>query len=226
MVGAFLTRLARGVSRPVGRPRLRHPGVAGPPGPAACRTGACHDIDRALVVPAWTSRGDPAPSRDRVGRLSLGMALVVGGLLVAPPAHGQNLRLRVTPTSISFPDANPTTTPLIPANTSVLVDLRVRGGPPSSTWSVQALAGGDLTSGPDSIAISNITWTSTQTGRCRGSCTCLAGTTNKTVQQLMISGQGRTGNSFSCTQNYSLANSWSYNPGSYMQVMTITASSP
>ena len=135
------------------------------------------------------------------------MALVVGGLLVAHPAQGQGLSLTIIPTSISFPDANPTTTPLIAANMSVLVRVDVSGGGPGITWSVQALAGGDLTSGPDSIAISNITWTSTQTGPCNGSCICLAGTASATVPQLMISGQEQTGEDFSCTQNYSLANS-------------------
>jgi len=153
------------------------------------------------------------------------VAIVVGGLLVTHPAHGQNLKIGINPTIISFPDANPTTTPLIAANTAVAVEFQVKDNPSMFPWSAQALAFGDLTSGPDSIAISNITWTSTLTGPCNAECICLAGTASKIMPQLMISGQGSV-EKFRCTQTYSLANSWSSNPGSYSQQMTITASSP
>ena len=70
----------------------------------------------------------------------LAVVLTFGGLLVSHPAHAQpELRLDIDPTGISFPDANPTTTPLIPANASVRVRIEVRDFPFASPWSVQGL---------------------------------------------------------------------------------------
>ena len=94
------------------------------------------------------------------------------------------------------------------------------------SWSAGALASGDLQSGPDTIAISNVTWTAADvsTSKC-ASCTCFAGTASSVASQLVFTGTGST-NGFRCRATFSLANSWSYNPGSYSQVMVITASSP
>jgi hypothetical protein len=149
------------------------------------------------------------------------LALTVGALLL-------RLTLTITPSTVSFPDANPTTTPSIPGNTSVALLLRAGGGAATDPWSVKALASGDLLAGANSIAISNVTWTSAKTaGSCNNFCTCQGGTASRLAQQTMLSGQGNTsGSGVTCTQNYSLANSWFYTPGNYSQVMVITAASP
>ena len=43
----------------------------------------------------------------------------------------------------------------------------------------------------------------------------------------MLVGQGNTGrNDVRCRQEYSLINDWSYSPGAYAQVATITLTSP
>ena len=117
---------------------------------------------------------------------------------------------------MSFPDANPTTTPVIAATDPVLVRVVAKNGsdvPDSTTpWSVSAFAGGNLMSGADAIAISNVTWTAVQFGFCLGGCTCLAGTASDLVPQLMILGQGNTDLTLGCLYSFSLANDWSYNP--------------
>ena len=63
-------------------------------------------------------------------------------------------------------------------------------------------------------------------GACPGGYTCVAGTASDVVPQPMILGQGTTGGDFLCTFSFSLKNDWSYNPGSYSQVMKVTVASP
>ena len=159
------------------------------------------------------------------------VVLTLGGLLLAHSAHAQvTLNLVVIPTVVSFPDANPTTTPVIAATDPVGIRITVTSlsvdGSATTPWSVSALAAGDLLSGPDAIAISNVTWTAFQTDtfKCLGGCTCQAGTASDLVPQPMIVGLGSA--ELLCSFPFSLANDWSYNPGSYSQTMTITASSP
>jgi hypothetical protein len=139
-----------------------------------------------------------------------------------------NFTLTLTPTAISFLDASPTTVSSIPANLSVRVRIRVTGAA-SQSWSVHALANGDLVSGSGSIPISNISWTATldtSAGTCPSGCFCSGGTASKLTPQLIMNGQGNTNSTPACTTNYSLANSWSFNAGSYSQTVTFTASAP
>jgi hypothetical protein len=79
------------------------------------------------------------------------------------------------------------------------------------------LAEGDLTAGANTIAISNVTWTATGTG-------FVAGTMNKTTAQSAGSwtGPGARSGTFS----FSLANSWSYDTGSYTAAITYTLTAP
>ena len=106
--------------------------------------------------------------RWRWGRL--GAAALVVGLLTAEPTMAQTLRLRLNPMTLSFPDASPTTTPVIQGNQTIRVRVRVRNALPTDSWSVNALAGGDLLSGPDLIPIANTSWSVTQGG---GPCNCV-----------------------------------------------------
>ena len=138
----------------------------------------------------------------------LGAVALVLGLLTAEPTMAQTLRLRLNPTTLSFPDASPTTTPVIQGNQTIRVRVRVRNALPTDSWSVNALAGGDLLSGPDLIPIANTSWSVTQGGGpCN--CVCQVGTNNSTVPQLMLVGQGNTAsNDVRCRQRYTLSNSW------------------
>ena len=156
----------------------------------------------------------------------VGVLALVLGLLTAEPVVAQTLRLRLNPKTLSFPDANPTTTPVIPGNQTIRIRVRVRNALPGDTWSVNAFAGGELLSGPDVIPIANTSWTVTQTGGpCN--CACQVGTNSSAVPQLMLVGQGNTpANDVRCRQRYTLSNNWAYNPGSYSQIVTITLTSP
>jgi hypothetical protein len=79
------------------------------------------------------------------------------------------------------------------------------------------LASGDLISGINTIAISNITWTATGAGY-------VAGTMNRTTAQTAGSWTGsgqRTG-----TFSYFLVNSWSYAIGNYSTSINYTLTAP
>jgi hypothetical protein len=165
--------------------------------------------------------------------VGIGAVAIAMGLLTAKPTEAQTLGMRLSPTTLSFPDANPTTTPVIQGNQVIAVRVRVRNALPSDSWSVHAQAAGELQSLTlfDRIPIANTAWTVTQGGGACN-CTCQAGTNSSAVPQLMLTGQGNTGagvgggNDVRCFQRYTLSNSWTYNPGSYSQIVTITLTAP
>jgi len=164
-------------------------------------------------------------------KVSLVLAIGLGLVLMAGAAFAvtatQNLTvnaavsaratLSIGQTSIHFVDADPDATPSIGATENpVSVTAKVRTGS-ASTATLTHLAAGDLVSGSDTIAISNVTWTVTGTG-------FQAGTMNKTTAQTAASwtGSGNRAGTFS----YFLANSWSYATGSYTASSTYTLTAP
>ena len=105
----------------------------------------------------------------------------------------------------------------IPATENpVNVTAKVKTGS-ASTATLTVLAAGDLTSGGDTIAITNVSWTATGTG-------FIAGTMSKTTAQSAGSWTG-SGNR-SGTFSYVLANSWSYATGTYTANATYTLTAP
>ena len=170
----------------------------------------------------------PAAPTSAVSRRLI--AMVAACVLGAPCTTWAaiSFQLTIAPSSISFSDANPTTTPTIAANSTVAVALRVSGAGSTQAWSVQALAAGDLVSGGNSIGISNVSWTVSgpSGGTCLRPCSCYAGTVSKVTSQVIFNGTANTNNSPACTQTYTLVNSWPYAVGSYSQTVTITATSP
>jgi|GEM_PF-955343 len=145
------------------------------------------------------------------------------------PSHAQiAFTLTISPSSITFLDANPTTSPSISASSAVQMTIVVTGGK-NTSWSVHSLANGDLqnSDGVSTIPISNLSWTSSQTSSsCKYGCQCLSGTMNRSAPQNMIIGTGNTPGNFSCNMTFNLLNNWGYNTGSYTQSVTITATAP
>ena len=158
--------------------------------------------------------------------VGLGLALMAGGAFAAQATGTLNVtatvantaKLDIAPANISFPDADPDTTPNIPASpASISISAKAKTGNASNV-TLTALAGGELTSGSDTIAINNVTWTGGGAGFNAN------GTLNRTVAQSVGSWSG-SGNR-SGTQTFSLANSWSYAPGNYTATITYTLTSP
>ena len=134
--------------------------------------------------------------------------------LAAPLASSAQLTLN--PLAISFANANPDTVPSISANSPVAVTANVSTGA-NQTATLTALAQGDLISGSDTIAISNVTWTASGTG-------FSGGTMSKSTAQSV--GQWRGSGTYTGTLNFSLKNSWSYATGNYTQKVTFTLTAP
>lgn len=125
--------------------------------------------------------------------------------------------LTLNPTTISFADASPSTSPTIAANTTVAVTANVRTAK-ASTATLTALAGTDLTSGTDTIPITAVTWTAS-------AAPFIAGTMSHTAAQsgaTFATGSG----SYTGTYTFSMVNSWAYNVGTYSATVTYTLTAP
>lgn len=124
-------------------------------------------------------------------------------------------KLTVSSGTLAFADADPTTTPLLSAS-ALTIDVKARTST-SGNVTLTVLAGGDLTSGTDTIGISNLTWTATGTN-------FAAGTMSKSTAVSVGSWTGS--GTPSGTQTYKLVNSWSYVTGTYSATITYTLSAP
>jgi len=126
-------------------------------------------------------------------------------------------KLSVSAATLTFPNADPDTTPSIAATEGAVTVTAKAKTSTGSTVTLTLLSGADLTSGTDTIAISNMTWTVSGAG-------FVAGTMNKTTAQTVASwtnSGNRTG-----TQTFALANSWSYPTGSFSATATYTLTAP
>jgi hypothetical protein len=154
----------------------------------------------------------------RLHRAVLALAACAPGLVFAPTAEAQLLALTIAPATITFAAADPDTTPGIAAPT-VTVSYRVRNNATGS-WRISLLAGGDLTAGAATIPITNVTWTASPTPQFQ------AGTLSRTVAQMLASGSGNVLNTTTGTVVFRLANSWTYNVGTYSTSVVFTLTAP
>jgi len=118
--------------------------------------------------------------------------------------------------TVNFPDADPDAAPLISATENpVSVTVKVHTGS-AAVVTLTVQANGDLSSGGDSIAITNVTWTASGSG-------FLAGTMDTSPQAAgSWTGSGRRDGAFS----YFLANDWGYATGDYSQTVVYTLTAP
>ena len=136
------------------------------------------------------------------------------GVLIASGAT-----LTLGSNTISFPNADPDATPAIPATqNSVSVRCRITGATGSNvTLTLQA--NGNLISGGNSIAISNVTWTATGSGYSSGT----MNTTPVTVGSWPNTSGSKTYNG---TLSFFLKNSWGYATGNYTASVVYTLTAP
>jgi len=169
------------------------------------------------------------PGLAGLAAVALGAALLLGApsraeaasandTLVINATVSARATLTITAAAINFPDADPETVLSIPANENpVSVTAKVRTGA-ASTPTLTVITGGPLTSGSDTIAISNVTWTAS-------AAPFIAGTLSDTVAQNAATFANGSGN-YSGTYSFFLANSWAYNIGSYTATATYTLTAP
>ena len=122
-------------------------------------------------------------------------------------------RLSLSAFSISFPDADPDTVPIIPASQGPLTITAKARTSPNGTVTLTVLASDDLRSGLNTIPAASITWTATGLGFSSGT---LSAATAQAVAGWTGSGL-RTG-----TQMFFFKNLWSYAAGTYTLTMTFT----
>ena len=133
-------------------------------------------------------------------------------------ADAQRLDLSLSPRVISFPSSDPDAVPVVAA-APIQVTYRVRQNN-NAPWSLTVLAGGDLISGASTVAISNVSWVATPAPPFQN------GTLSKTVAQRIASGIGNLNPVAQGSITFRLANSWTYNTGTYTQTVLFTLSAP
>jgi hypothetical protein len=131
-------------------------------------------------------------------------------------AVADRAKLTLGVAAISFPAADPDTDPSIAApENPVAVTVKVHTGS-ASTVTLSVEANGDLDSGSDTIAISNVTWTAAGAG-------FVSGAMDTSAQPAgSWTGSGQRNGTFS----YFLANDWTYPTGSYSQTVVYTLTAP
>lgn len=126
-------------------------------------------------------------------------------------------KLTLSSTSLAFPDADPDTTPAVPASGGALTITAKARTTIGDTVTLVVQATNDLRSGLDTILATQLRWTSTGTG-------FVAGTMSKTAAQPVAS--WTSSGAWSGTQSYTLLNSWAYATGTYSTTLTYTLTAP
>jgi hypothetical protein len=153
-------------------------------------------------------------ARHAVRALGLGPVLVIGFLLApAEPAAGQ-VTLSLSANTVTFPTADPDTTPVIAAPPFTLTARARR----ASSWQLTVISSGNLASGSSTIPIANLNWTISPNPPFQN------GVMSGQVAQLVGSGTGELNPAVDATVNYFLVNSWTYDVGNYSVTITYTLS--
>jgi len=126
-------------------------------------------------------------------------------------------KLTLSVSTLTFPNADPDTVPQIQASEGPLTITAKGRAAPGDQIILSVQASDDFRSGMDVIAISTLTWTATGIG-------FVGGVMNKTTAQPVA--LWTNSGSFTGTQTYLFANSWTYATGSYNVTLTYTLSAP
>jgi hypothetical protein len=152
--------------------------------------------------------------------LSLPLSLNAGTSIVITDVNASSTcsaTLTINMTSITFPSENPGAVPVVPANENPVAVTASVQIDDASTATLTALAGGDLVSGSDTIAINTVSWTATGGG-------LLPGIMNKVTP--VLAGSWTQSGTYNGSFLFYLANSWSYATGNYSQTVTYTVTAP
>jgi hypothetical protein len=128
------------------------------------------------------------------------------------------LNLAVSPAVISIPSADPDLVPTVSSG-PVIIDYRVRQNS-QDTWMLTVLASGDLESGASTIDIAAVSWIATPSPPFQN------GTLSRSVAQTVAMGTGNVARPSTGSIIFRLANSWTYDAGTYTQTLVFTLSTP
>jgi hypothetical protein len=136
----------------------------------------------------------------------------------AVPARAQLLNLSISPTTITFPNSDPDTVPIV-SSAVVQVTYRIRQNN-NNPWVLSVLANGDLVAGSATVDISNVSWVATPSPPFQ------SGVLSRTVAQRVAGGMGNQANASQGQITFRLANSWNYVAGLYTQTIIFTLAAP
>ena len=146
--------------------------------------------------------------------------LAIVGIIALWPATAtaQRLDLSITPSSFSFPSADPDTTPVV-LSPVLTIRYRVQQNA-GAQWRITVLANGDLVSGPAAIPIASVSWIASPSPPFQ------EGTLSSTVEQLVASGTDNVNPARTGSITFRLVNLWTYPAGVYSQSFVFTISAP
>jgi hypothetical protein len=148
----------------------------------------------------------------RLARTSVGTLLVL--LALALPAGAQSITFSVSPSSFTYPSADPDSSATV---NSPQVTLRYRlTGWSGRSWAITVQAQTDLQSGASSIPAGNISWTASPAP--------LVGGTLSTTAQMLAQGTGNVSQIRYGYVTFTLQNLWSYASGTYSHTVVFTFS--
>jgi hypothetical protein len=159
----------------------------------------------------------------------MGISILIRALIVCAalalacpaPAAAQKrvvLNLAISPTTISFPSADPDTTPVVTAG-AVTLTYGIKDKNKNDIWQLTVQAAGDLQSGSATIPVSSISWSASPAPPFQN------GVLSSTLAQLLASGRTDVSPDAAATVVFRLTNSWSYNVGTYTQSIVFTLTS-
>jgi hypothetical protein len=134
------------------------------------------------------------------------------------PARAQLLNLSISPTTITFPNSDPDTVPIV-SSAVVQVTYRIRQNN-NNPWVLSVLANGHLVAGSATVDISNVSWVATPSPPFQ------SGVLSRTVAQRVAGGIGNQANASQGQITFRLANSWNYVAGLYTQTIIFTLAAP
>jgi hypothetical protein len=147
------------------------------------------------------------------------------GAEAAPPV---TLGITLSSTSITFPDQDPDFFPVSQQSQApirVIATSKNLGA--AVPYSCSILARGDLTSGPATISVSNISWTAVTINGDAGE-TFYNGTLSRTTAVRVAQGYDNDSRRSPLTGDltFSIQNLWTYATGNYSQVVDFTITAP
>ena len=143
-------------------------------------------------------------------------ALLTAGFPLS--ARAQLLNLSISPTTVTFPNSDPDTVPIV-TSAVVQVTYRVRQNN-NNPWILSVLANGHLIAGSATVDISNVSWVATPSPPFQ------SGVLSRTVAQRVAGGIGNQANASQGQITFRLANSWNYVAGLYTQTIVFTLTAP
>jgi hypothetical protein len=135
------------------------------------------------------------------------LTVTVGGLA----------KLSFSTNAISFPDADPDTTPKVPSSPPAIVITAKARATRLAVVALTVSTTDDLRAGVSTIPASEISWTASGPG-------FVNGTLKRAAPQMVASWSGS--GVYTGTQQYAFANRWSHPTGNYSLTLTYTLSSP